>query len=367
MGEDNKLSLKTISRIAKNSVTYTKEIGKSLIKLIYKDTPRLIAELKGSITDALNGTVNVKGRIKGEIFLAGSLAYLLQGNYRGLEGPFAELWLDAWRLSFPDKLSQDATPEDIKALADTYDDDAFALVQQNVTAKFYEILETKYENADGDAWSAELIEEQNHPASDAIFFNSKTGRGIEINYKFTENKHYIESHIQEYPDVPVVAPADVAERINNPMVIAGNVDYEIVKEISEENFDELIKISHDIYLEAGAAAGGVVSIGIHALPFLIAYKKGNITREQLGKAVSQFLPELTGRTINRIAMLALLGPVYAMFLLANLGLKGTLFGFDDAEETGSSGGDERVPPKESKLDKKFSRRSLITLSFVREF
>ena len=167
--------------------------------------------------------------------------------------------------------------------------------------------------------------------------------------------------------MPVVAPADVAERINNPMVIAGNVDYETVKEISEENFDQILKTSHDIYLEAGAAAGGGVSIGIHSLPFLIAYKKGNITREQLGKAVSQFLPELTGRMINRIAMLALLGPVYAMFLLANLGLKGALYGFDDAEETGSSGGDETVPPKESKLEKKFSRRSLITLSFVREF
>ena len=39
--------------------------------------------------------------------------------------------------------------------------------------KFFEILETTYENADGDVWSAELLEGQNHPMSDAIFFNEE--------------------------------------------------------------------------------------------------------------------------------------------------------------------------------------------------
>ncbi len=364
-GSEDKLSPRSVKRISGHAITYTREIFKSLAKLIFKDTPRLFQEVRENVSDAWNGVINVQSRIKGDIFLVGCLAYLLQGNFRGLEGPFAQLWLQSWLLAFPNKLASDAGPEEIKALAESYDGDAFDRVRQNVTSKFYEVLETHHENIDGDDWSAELIEAQNNPVSDAIFFNPETGNAYEINYKFTENKHYIESHIQEHPDVPVIAPPEIAEKINDPLVIGGHFEHEAILDISEQNFEILLEKSYDLYLEAGAAAGGVVNLGVFILPYLIAYKRGKITRDRLTEAIRKFIPKITARTINRIAMLALLGPVYGMVLVAGYGFKFTLYGYDDVEI------DEAVPepqpPQEPKLKKNFSRRSMITLSFLREF
>ena len=127
--------------------------------------------------------------MKGEIFLAGCLAFLLDGKEENLQGPFAELWLQAWREAFPAKLSEDAAIEEIRVVADSYDQEGLQLViERNINPKFFEILETTHENADGDVWSAELLEGQNHPVSDAIFFNEETGKSYEINYKFSRTK-----------------------------------------------------------------------------------------------------------------------------------------------------------------------------------
>jgi hypothetical protein len=363
----DKLSFRSIKRILGHALTYTREIFKSLAKLIFKDSPRLFIEVRENVSDAWNGVVNVQGRIKGEIFLAGCLAYLLQGNFRGLEGPFSQLWLQSWLLAFPNKLASDAGPVEIKALAESYDGDAFDRVRQNVTSKFYEVLETTHENIDGDVWSAKLIEAQNNPVSDAIFFSSETGNAYEINYKFTENKHYIESHIQEHPDVPVIAPPEIAEKINDPLVIGGHFEHETVLDISEQNFEALLEKSHDLYLEAGAAAAGIINLGIYILPFLIAYKRGKITRDQLAEALKKFSPNIAARTINRIAMLTLLGPVYGMFLVAGFGFKLALYGFDDIETDEAVPEPPTHPTQEPKVKKKFSRRSMITLSFLEEF
>ena len=65
------------------------------------------------------------------------------------------------------------------------------------------------ENADGDEWSAELIDVQNNKGSDVIFTNNITNETLEANYKNSTNLNYIESHIQEYPDIPVIAPKKI--------------------------------------------------------------------------------------------------------------------------------------------------------------
>ena len=361
------LSLRAIRRIASHSFTYTRKISSSLGQLIFRDTPKLFTEVSNNIQDAWNGVINVQARIKGEIFLAGSLAYLLQGNQQGLEGPFGQLWLQAWRDAFSNKLSANADTDEIRRLALSYDADELQRVQQNVTSKFYEIVETRHENADGDVWSAELLQSQNHPVSDAIFFNSETGQAYEINYKFTQNKHYIESHIQEHPDVPVIAPPEVAEKINSPLVIGGQFSHEEISEISEENFDALLLKSHDLYLQEAAAASGVATLGYCMLPYLVAYKKGRITLKQLQVALKTFVPAITGRSLNRIAMLTLLGPVYGMFLLASFGMKTSLYGYDDADDIPEKPTTASPEPTEKpKQKKQFSRRSLITLSFLKD-
>jgi hypothetical protein len=367
-----KISTSMAKEIAKDTYKFSSGILKSFISLIKTDMPNLLRDTKNGIVDACRGIIHIKPKIKGEMFLAGSYAYLLSGNYDGLKGPFAQLWLEAWRESHPTQL-KNATVEEIKELADSYDAESFPRLVQNVNSKFYEILETTHENADGDEWSAELIVDQNHPASDAVFYNQETGQYIEINYKFTLNENYIESHIQRYPDVPVVAPPEVAEKINSPLVMSGHYEHGVVLEISEANFDDLLNKSHSLYLEAATVASGGVSLLMHIFPFLMAYYKGTISKELLFKALKTFYPKIAGRTLNRIGMLTLLGPVYGMFLIASFVFKSSLYGYEDIDKDKSKNNEEaseveeEVTKKEEEpKPKTFSRRGLITLSFLKD-
>ena len=367
-----KISTSMAKEIAKDTYKFSSGILKSFISLIKTDMPNLLRDTKNGIVDACRGIIHIKPKIKGEMFLAGSYAYLLSGNYDGLKGPFAQLWLEAWRESHPTQL-KNATVEEIKELADSYDAESFPRLVQNVNSKFYEILETTHENADGDEWSAELIVDQNHPASDAVFYNQETGQYIEINYKFTLNENYIESHIQRYPDVPVVAPPEVAEKINSPLVMSGHYEHGVVLEISEANFDDLLNKSHSLYLEAATVASGGVSLLMHIFPFLMAYYKGTIGKELLFKALKTFYPKIAGRTLNRIGMLTLLGPVYGMFLIASFVFKSSLYGYEDIDKDKSKNNEEaseveeEVTKKEEEpKPKTFSRRGLITLSFLKD-
>ena len=359
-------------RILKKTYQFSTGIFTSFWKLFKEDLPKLLRDTKDGIVDACRGIIHIKPKIKGEMFLAGSYAYLLSGNYDGLKGPFAQLWLEAWRESHPTQL-KNATVEEIKELADSYDAESFPRLVQNVNSKFYEKLETTHENADGDEWSAELIVDQNHPASDAVFYNQETGQYIEINYKFTLNENYIESHIQRYPDVPVVAPPEVAEKINSPLVMSGHYEHGVVLEISEANFDDLLNKSHSLYLEAATIASGGASLLMHIFPFLMAYYKGTIGKELLFKALKTFYPKIAGRTLNRIGMLTLLGPVYGMFLIASFVFKSSLYGYEDIDKDKSKNNDEaskvveeEIKNEEEPKPKTISRRGLITLSFLKD-
>ena len=364
----HKLSFSRITAITLNAGTYTRQISLSLFNLVFRDTPRLFSELKDNVIDAWNGVVSIKPKYQGDLFLMGCFAFLLEGKYVELSGPFSALWMDAWRQAFPRQLGPDATPEEIGSLANSYSSNEIENIRRNVDAKFYEILETTHENADGDEWSAELMEGQNHPVSDALFFNSESGKTIEINYKFSESADYIESHIARHPGVPVVAPPEIAEKINSPYVMPGEYGHEAVLDISEENFESVFEAQISGMGPALVASGGL-DFAIRAFPFCSAYFRGKITRDQFTKVIGRLFPKVSARVINRIAMLTLLGPVYGMFLLASLGLKGTLHDFPE----GPVSMDTEAPVKPEKREATplentagLTRRELITLSFNKD-
>tara|TARA_B110000037_G_scaffold208276_1_gene256194 strand:- start:1740 stop:2024 length:285 start_codon:yes stop_codon:yes gene_type:complete len=93
----------------------------------------------------------------------------------------------------------------------------------------------------------------------------------------------------------------------------------------------------------------------------------------LFKALKTFYPKIAGRTLNRIGMLTLLGPVYGMFLIASFVFKSSLYGYEDIDKDKSKNNEEasevveEVTEKEEKPQPKtFSRRGLITLSFLKD-
>ena len=75
-------------------------------------------------------------------------------------------------MSFTNKLAPNASINDIRILAESYSPNQMPGVENLVQSKFYEILESTYENMDGDKWSAKLFEDPAHPATDVRFYNS---------------------------------------------------------------------------------------------------------------------------------------------------------------------------------------------------
>ena len=67
-------------------------------------------------------------------------------------------------------------------------------------------------------------------------------------------------------------------------------------------------------------------------PFFVAYSKGNIDKEQFISAVKKFVPEVTSKTLNRIIMVTLMGPIYGWFILASLIMKASSHESDNRDK-----------------------------------
>jgi len=318
---NKKLKFFSIFRITNNASKFTYKIGKNLLNLLFKDLPDLFEKIKDNVKIFMQANIDFKKKIKGEVFFAASMAYLLQGKTKSFDGPISEMWLDAWRMSFTNKLSPNASIEEIKDLAESYNSGQMPGVENLVQSKFYEILESTHENMDGDKWSAKLFEDPSHPATDVRFYNPVTKQTYEANYKLTDDVNYIENHLEKYPDKPVITSPEVAEKMNNPLVSGGEYETNEVIKLSDEKFDALLNSEYDLYLQEGAAAAGVLILSVHLFPFFVAYSKGNIDKEQFISAVKKFVPEVTSKTLNRIIMVTLMGPIYGWFILASLIMK----------------------------------------------
>ena len=211
-------------------------------------------------------------------------------------------------------------------------------LQKPVKGKTFEILEKNYENADGDTWSIELEDSPNHPVVDAQMVNPLTGDRINIQYKASANKNYIEGTLADHPDVPIIVPKGVAEKVNHPMVMDGNHSLGELNELNDKNFDNLMNVRYGEFLAQGGLEAGVLVLAANMMPFIYARFKKKITKEQFEKVLKTFIPNITAKTVHRITLLSLIGPLYAFFLIAKFVGKSTIesLGDEDDEEIKSS-------------------------------
>ena len=348
----------TVMRLCFNASKYTYALTKDVKNLIIKDFPDLVKNSYNKIKDLFVAQTEINSKIRGDIFYASAIVNLLNNNLDFFKGPFGQLWLESWKLYAPQKIGSNATPEDIAKFAQSLDDDVLTKVQQGVAAKFFEVLETKAENADGDKWSAKLEEKQNNPGFDAKFINEDGTKEILVNYKYTkEGKDYIENFIQEHDNkIYVVAPPEIAEKLNNPMVIPANTSYAKVEEVNNENFDNLLHSYSDKYFALGGLKGGLVLLSATLSPFIYSYFKGNINKDQFVAALKKIIPEISVKTLSRISMLVIIGPLYGWYLIAKIVGGISMSNYNDL------GKQEKVV--ENIFEKEISRRDLITLSFL---
>ena len=286
--------------------------------------------------------------IKGDVFFALCLARLLENKCDTFNGPFGTMYLDAWRKSFTQKLGPEASCVDIAKFAQSHSADQMEGLQKPVRGKLQEIMESTYENGDNDEWSTSISDSPNEPVVDMKWTNSLTGKSYYVQYKNTENINYIERTIQDHPNVPIVVPKGVAEKVNHPMVSDGVYGPEALGEINDENFNNLLEVHHGAFLAQGGLEAGVLVLATNIMPFVYARHKKQISNEQFAQVLKKFIPNITAKTIHRITLLSIIGPLYAFFLISKFVGKVFLDGIDDDIV-------EEVEKKKDK-SKKMSRR-----------
>lgn len=116
---------------------------------------------------------------------------------------------------------ENASPSDIQAYFDGLDEEAFAGHVSNIKGILFEQEVTDALNAQG--LEAQMFEATNHPISDLAIFEDGELVG-EIQLKATDSTSYIQSTLDSYDDVPIVATSEVAEHFDTPFVIDSGIE-----------------------------------------------------------------------------------------------------------------------------------------------
>ena len=274
-------------------------------------------------------------KIRGDVFVSIAIGQLLIGKHDALEGPLGQMFLQSIR----DRWSQleEATPEDISVfMNEAYSQDQIPGVINVIKGKFFENLVEAHENADGDEWTAMLHEDESYPGSDMIMTNADTGETIELSLKATQSANYIESSLLKYPEIPIMVSSEVSEQFKDlDMIIASDFRNSDIQEITESNFEELVNNLTPFSKIAGISAttyGVTMASVVSIWPFVVAYKRGKISRDKLQKACEIVFPKSGEELVYRITYITIFGPIYGWYVLARTAMSLTPKPKEEEEE-----------------------------------
>ena len=181
---------------------------------------------------------------------------------------------------------------------------------------------------------------------DSDLYNEYKERMNNFHFHLKRDIEVISKYMEE--DCKTFDELFVAEKVNHPMVSDGVYDHETLKEINDENFNNLLDINHGEFLAKGGLEAGVLVLAANIMPFVYARHKKQISNEQFAQVLKKFIPNITAKTIHRITLLSIIGPLYAFFLISKFVGKVFLDGIDD----------DNIEEAEKKKDKseKMNRR-----------
>jgi len=317
-------------RIPKRMVVGAISSGKDLFTHQYNIlknllSPKNIKVVAQRISDYLRGDFPIDIRqINGEGFATVAMAYLLSGQSDKLEGPLGEAFLEAIRLRWSAQLGPDATQSEIASLFREYEPAQIEGAINTIKGKMFEIIVTDAENVDGDVWTATMHSDESYPGSDIIFSNEVTGVQLEVSLKAAGamSTGTIESALVKYPDMPIMTTDELAQVYqDDPRVFGSGISNEELTNITEENIDKLLGIMNPISQHQVVVGGVTMGTAAALWPFVMAYLRGNISRDKLDVVFKHVLGEAGVSLVSRLTYATIFGPLFARYLLAR-GVKG---------------------------------------------
>ena len=257
--------------------------------------------------------------VNGEVFSTVAMAYLIGGQHEKLEGPLGEAFIQAIRLRWSAQLGETATIEEISEHFQQYDISQLEGVTNTIKGKMFEILVTDQENTDRDNWTAKMHEDESFPGSDIIFYNSETNETLEVSLKAVsaDNSFIIEDALVKYPDLPIMSTDEVADLYaDNPNVFGSGFTNKDLDGITDEKLQILISQMEPINAKEVVVGGITMSTFAALWPFVMAYLRGRISREQLELVFLQVMGDSGVKLVSRLSWAVVLGPMFAWWLLA---------------------------------------------------
>lgn len=257
--------------------------------------------------------------INGEVFSTVAMAYLIGGQHEKLEGPLGEAFIEAIRLRWSAQLGETATIEEISEHFQQYDISQLEGVTNTIKGKMFEILVSDQENTNSDNWTAKMHEDESFPGSDIIFYNSETNETLEVSLKAisAENSFIIEDALAKYPDLPIMSTDEVADLYaDNPNVFGSGFTNKDLDEITDEKLQILISQMEPINTKEVVVGGITMSTFAALWPFVMAYLRGRISKEQLELVFFQVMGDSGVKLVSRLSWAVVLGPMFAWWLLA---------------------------------------------------
>lgn len=278
--------------IWKGSLTPLIEVVEAKLEGAYTDWPffakrrvrKTLEELKHLKTKA-EGNLATTASIPLGVFAA-TLLQTFGGNY-DYTGE-QQLVIEAFRRS-ANRLA-DATPSEISTYLSGMDASQRRGALSNIKGIYHEMVYVQEENLDGDEWRAELMLDVNHPGSDVLKFNTKTGEIKEIQLKAVEDRSTIERHYERYEGIDLEATEEVAEN-------AGVASSGFSNEKLTQSVDGAVRIieheeSAAAIAEDALEAGLIASVITFSLNFGGALKAGQSVTDagetSVGTAATSF-------------------------------------------------------------------------------
>ncbi|MTI70044.1 MAG: hypothetical protein FH751_07315 [Firmicutes bacterium] len=158
------------------------------------------------------------------------------------------------------ELDEDSTIEDVKEYLNEYDGSEVEGVLNNIKGSVHERAFVYNENHDGDEIFAERFEKTNHPGSDIKLTNVETEGVSEIQLKATDSSDYVIKHMENHPDIPVMATEEVANDMGIESTGFENSEItmetqKVLEELGMDGFDKDVLEYTDYEIENGAISG----------------------------------------------------------------------------------------------------------------
>jgi len=193
----------------------------------------------------------------------------------------------------------EASPEEIQTYLSSLSDEQIPGVVSNVKGIVHEMEFVKLENEDNDHIYASMFDQTNHPDTDILFIDAKTGDTWEAQLKATDNTEYVNEWIASHPDGEILVTTEITDEMGLPTTGISNDSLTT----SVESFvDKMIHIDTQSTIWNYFPALSIASISIILFELWTRYKNKEISLTQF----KVFAGLAAGLKVTKIALLATL-------------------------------------------------------------